>query len=330
MNIPPDDGTGDPQASLPGPGAAIDPGAAMDPSMALTSKSSKTPLVAVGVLLVGGIGYFAFSSMKQRDERKMQAAFMEGFQRLEKEDVGKFWACVLGPNVDPGMIPDNLALAARIEGAFGMDVKSYPTKVREECTPKAIDAKHRVETLEGPSIYKEAMAKYAKGLGDLAHELDEWTKIAPAMIAERAVGKKVAEDGAAWHAFGGGKPGNDVVAYDRFLHCAVPGVDKMKDGQALVEYLFNQCKNPAYAVRIDTECGKEVTADVPGAPTPGFKQVVTKLAGDDRELSAFDDCLRKARKGKKRDDLAGVGRAFVGYMDAGHEVRKIGHEALKE
>jgi hypothetical protein len=140
----------------------------------------------------------------------------------------------------------------------------------------------------------------------------------------------VAEVGAAWHAFEGGKPSNDVAAYDRFLHCAIPGVDKMKDGQAVVEYLFNQCKNQAYVERIDSECGKEATANPPGEPTKGMKEALKKLQADDRELSAFDDCLRKARKGKKRDDLAGVGKAWVAYVEAGHDVKKLGQEALKE
>jgi hypothetical protein len=304
-----------------------------DPNLQLTQKSSKTPLIVVAAVVVAGIGYFVFTQMKRQEERKRQAAFMQSFQDIEKGEVGKFWACLLGNNVDAASIPDNLTLSARIENAFGTDSKTYPQRVREDCTPKAVDAKHKVEALDSPVVYKDALGKYGKALADLAHELDEWTKVAPQMLAERAVGKRVGETGAAWHAFEGGKPSNDVAAYDRFLHCAVPGVDKMKDGQALVEFLFNQCKNPAFVTRIDAECGKEVVAEGAAAsagPTAGMKEALKHFQADDRELSAFDDCLRKARKGKKRDDLAGVGKAWVAYVEAGHEVKKIGQEALKE
>ena len=36
---------------------------------------------------------------------------------------------------------------------FGTDPKNYPTKVREECTPKAIDAKHKIEGMKAPAEY---------------------------------------------------------------------------------------------------------------------------------------------------------------------------------
>ena len=55
---------------------------------------------------------------------------------------------------------------------------------------------------------------------------DAWSQIAPAQVAEMEQGKKVGTFGAAWHGFESGKPGNDVLAYDAFYRCAVPGIDK--------------------------------------------------------------------------------------------------------
>jgi hypothetical protein len=245
--------------------------------------------------------------------------------------IGKFWACLLGAGVDPGAFPNNLALSQRLEGAFSVDPKGYPAKVREECTPKAIDAKHKVEAIQAPAMYDGAFKEYGKSLADLSTAFDNWSKVAPSHLAEREVGAKVGTFGAAWHSFAGGKPGNDVVAYDRFLHCAVPGVDKMKDGQALVEYLFKECKDAKYLEHLQNECGKEVTTDgVTPMVTPGFKTALGKLQADDRELSAFDDCLRKSRKSKRSDDSEEVGRAWLAYMEAGRKVREVGKEALSE
>ncbi|HXU70936.1 MAG TPA: hypothetical protein VN947_16495 [Polyangia bacterium] len=327
MNIPPDlNDPNDPNAQNPG---GAPPG--LD-DFALKKSGSKTPWIVVGVIAVAAIGFFVYRSMQTQKIREMHVAVMNQFQQIEKDQVvGKFWACLLGAGVDPGMFPNNLALSQRLEGAFGTDPKNYPTKVREECTPKAIDAKHSIEGMTAPAMYDQALKAYAKSLQDLSTAFDEWAKVAPSHLAEREVGQKVGTDGAAWHSFAGGKPGADVVAYDRFLHCAVPGVDKMRDGQALVEYLFKECKDPKYLDTLQNTCGKEVTTEnALAAPTPGFKTAVAKLAADDRELSAFDDCLRKSRKSKRGDDAAEVGKAWVEYMEAGHKVREVGKEALAD
>jgi hypothetical protein len=255
---------------------------------------------------------------------------MEQFASIEKEEVGKFWSCILGDKVEVGMFPDNLALSQKITSQFGIDAKNYPAKVREECTPKAIDAKHKIEALQSPDEYKADLTKYASSLQQLAAAFDSWSSVAPAQVQEMEMGKKVGTFGAAWHGFEGGKPGNDVIAYDGFFHCAVPGLDKMKDGQAVVEFLFKSCKDEKYVTRLNGDCGQVLMMDPPAPVGKDFKSTMSKMAADDRELSAFDDCMRKGRKGKRRDDLADVGRAWVDFMEAGRAVRKIGKEALKD
>ncbi len=323
MNIPPD--LNDPN----------DPNAAAPPDLndfALKKKGSKTPMIVVGSIAAVAAGVFIYRSMQTQKIREMHVAVMKQFQDVEKNDViGKFWACLLGAGVDPGMFQNNLALSQRLEGAFGTDPKNFPTKVREECTPMAVDAKHKIESISAPAMYDDALKAYEKSLGDLSAAFDDWSKVAPTHLAEREVGAKVGTYGTAWHAFAGGKPGSDVVAYDRFLHCAAPGVDKMKDGQELVEFLFKQCKDPKYLDRLKNECSKEVSTEgVPQLATPGFKTALKKLQADDRELSAFDDCLRKSRKAMRSDDSEEVGRAWLEYMEAGRKVREVGKEALSE
>ncbi|HZS42264.1 MAG TPA: hypothetical protein VFF06_35785 [Polyangia bacterium] len=316
MNIPPDD---DPNA--------VDPNA-LDPSLALKKKGSKMPLLVGLVVVVGVGGFFVWKMMKKQDERKMHAAFIQSFADIEKDDVGKFWNCILGKEVDARQLGPGLG--GVITGRFGVDAKNYPTKVREECTPKAIDAKHKVDALTGPPEYAESVKKYGESLKGLASAFDAWAKIAPSQVADMEIGKKVESDGNAWHMFAGGKPGNDVIQYDQFLHCAIPAVDTMKDGQAVVEYLFKECKNPAYATRINDECGKLLLNEIPGAPTKNMAATIKKLAADSRELEAFDDCMRKGRKGKRSNDFGDVAKAYNDWMDAGADVRKIGKEALKE
>jgi hypothetical protein len=325
MNIPPD--LEDPNAT-PGAPPELDPNS----DFALKKQGSKTPMIVVGVVVVGALGFFIVRGMQTQKTREMHAAVIKQFADIEKDEVtGKFWACLFGPGVDPAMFPNNLALSQRLDGAFATDPKNFPARVREECTPKAIDAKHRVESISAPPEYQEPLKAYAQSLEGLSAAFDAWAKVAPSHVAEKMVGQKVEADGAAWHQFQSGKPDAAVIGYDRFLHCAVPGIDKMKDGQALVEFLFNQCKDPKYLERLQNECGKEVTTEgILPTPTPGFKGVIAKMQADDREQSAFDDCLRKSRKLKRSDDSGDVGRAWVTFMDAGHKVREVAKEALSE
>jgi hypothetical protein len=328
MNIPPDlDDPNAPKDNPLGTPPDFDPGA-----LSLQKKSSPVPKIVIGVLVVGGIGFFVWNSSQTRKKREMHANVMKQFADVEKDEVtGKFLACLFGNNTDPAQIPNNLALAQRVETAFMTDPKNFPNKVREDCTPKAIDARHKAEAITAPAEYDAAFKKYEQSLTDLAAAFDEWAKLAPSHLEERMMGKKVQDDGTAWHAFAGGKPAADVIAYDRFLHCAIPGVDKMKDGQAIVEFLFKECKDQKYLDRLAGECGKEVTAEgVPQAPSAGFKTAVGKFAADDRELQAFNHCLHKGRSAKRSDDSEGIGKAWVGYMQAGHDLREIGKKELAE
>jgi hypothetical protein len=307
-----------------------DPNDPLDPSLSLTKKGSKTPMIVIGLLAAGAIGYFIVHSMQRQNERKAHAALLDSFANIEKDDLGKFWGCLLGPNVNIEAIPDNLVLVGRITGQFGLDPTTYPQKVNVTCTPMAIDAMHKVESLSGPAVYTDALKKYAGSLKELATSLDAWSRIAPAQVQDMQVAKLLDSDSAAWHSFAGGKPPKEVEAYDRFLHCAIPDVDKMKDGQAEVEFLFKQCKDAAYLTKLDSACGKELTDEMAMGGSKNLVATQRRLASDSRETEAFDDCLRSARKSKRRDDFAEVGKAFVSWTMAGADIRKIGKAALAE
>ena len=261
------------------------------------------------------IGFFVYRSMQTQKMREMHVAVMNQFQDIEKDEVvGKFWACLLGAGVDPAIFPEQPGAVGRIEGAFGADPKNYPTKVREECTPKAIDAKHKVECITAPGGRTTRRSRNTPRASPIWRRRSTPGRRSRRRTSRRReVGAKVGTDGAAWHSFAGGKPANDVVAYDRFLHCAVPGVDKMKDGQALVEFLFKQCKDREVSrpARTASAARRSPTETAAIGDTKDSRPPSGKLAADDRELSAFDDCLRKAARASARDDSEEVGRAWL-------------------
>src|SRR5262245_44317364 len=157
MNIPPDvNDPNDPNAAVPTP---PEPGSEFE----LKKKASKMPIfIAVGVVVVL-VAIFAWKATQTRKTREMHAAVIQQYADIEKQEViGKFWACLLGQGVDPGMFPNNLALAQRLESSFGTDPKNYPDKVRTECTPKAVDARKKIEAIHAPPEYDAAFKAYAQ------------------------------------------------------------------------------------------------------------------------------------------------------------------------
>jgi hypothetical protein len=93
--------------------------------------------------------------------------------------------------------------------------------------------------------------------------------------------------------------------------------------------LFNSCKDPAFVDTALNTCSK--VADDKSEKADGrFKSSLKKFGADDRDLQAWDDCFRKARKGEKQDSLATFGKAWVDYIQAGGKVREIGAGFLKE
>lgn len=303
----------------------------LDPNLQLTGKKmGKGPLLAIAALLVGGIGFGVWYTVQQRALRRLHVEFLDRFAEFEKKDVGAFWACLLGDKIDMNQIANNLVLNQRVEGSFGADLRGYPKRVGEECVGKAQDAAKKVGGLDAPGDYTEVLKAYKKSLEDLGAAFDEWAKVAPQQVTEREIGKKLNDAGTAWHGHPGGKPPNDVIRYDRFLRCVVPSLDAMKTGQDLVQHIAGKMKDQAFLNRINTDCGKELIADPPGALDKNFAKAHAKLAADDRDVQALDDCMRRARKGKRKDDFEAVGKAWVAYIDAGKKLKTIGKEFMEK
>jgi hypothetical protein len=289
--------------------------------------NAKLYLAIIGVLLACGGGFAGYRMVSQRNHAKEHAAFMQSFQDLDKDDVGQFWACLIGPNLDPGIFPDNLALGGKIEGGFQTDPKGFPDKVLDTCIPKLKGLDAKATGLTSPPEYTDALAKYGKSLPALADGIKDWAEHAKTRIPEREADAAVEKAGTAFHGVEG-KPAPEAIAYARFLRCAVPDLDKVKDEQALLQRLFDDCKKPEFVQKARFECSK-VAASTDGKDDKQFRGVLKKFGPDDRDVTAFSDCFRKGRKGAKRDAMAAFAKAWAAYLEAGSAVKKIGAANLK-
>ena len=100
------------------------------------------------------------------------------------------------------------------------------------------------------------------------------------------------------------------------------------DVQHIVELLFLECKKPEFMAKL-YQCGKLMNV-TDGKPDKLFKSALNRIGPDEREQTALADCFKKGRKEAHRDDLGAFGKAWVAYMEAGGEVRKIGVANLKK
>jgi hypothetical protein len=319
MNIPPDDNN---------PPAGIDPSLPPDLNLSSGGGSGKTLFLIIGVVVAAGVGFFVWQSKKTLEERKQHAAFMEHFQAWEKDDLLKFWSCVLGPNTDGAVLPSPDIITQKIDVQFASDFRNFPKKVTEDCKKAAKDAADKLNTLGALPQYQPALDAYAKSIMGITEALDDWAKVAPDQVNAKTIGKNAEDYGNAWHAYQGGAPAPEVIAYDAFLHCADADLEKHKDDLEVAKHMFDQCKDAAYRDKLENECGK-LLIDKPTTPTKTWKTALQKFSADDKDVQANADCLRKWRKSKLKDNLAPVGLKWVAFREGREAVLKIGQEALK-
>ena len=129
------------------------------------------------------------------------------------------------------------------------------------------------------------------------------------------------------------------MAYEKFLNCSFPGLQGMKDVKALLEAMADLCfgkqKDPAdFMDHVTKDCGKLLQQiDAKATPSKTYKVTQKKFYEEDaRHMRAWADCGRRARKGRKANDLGEFLVAVGEYMEArkefGKKAKEIG-ESLK-
>lgn len=314
-----------------------------DPADALKSKGLPWPVyLAIGIALVAVIGVFGYRSVQARKQRKLHVSFMEQYADFEKNSVNGFWRCLFGKDGDGRRYNAPEALNAAIEGALYADTKAFPEKVTSECVPKALKASKAVKDFATapPVEYDQALDEYGKALAGLANTLNTWAEGAPKRVETKVREQKMTAAGETWSTTANPNKAEPAAwQYDKFLHCAVADLDKLKDGQALLEFLASKCvPQKAKGQTLDVEFLNKVrdvcmveAQEVPTKAPPMFKQTFTKFAGDfDRMAQAWGACFRKMNKESKKDDLESFDKAWVQSLNASTEIRKIGKSHLSD
>ncbi|HMU40226.1 MAG TPA: hypothetical protein PKE31_14555 [Pseudomonadota bacterium] len=325
--------------NLPGVGSAF----GYDPGAELKKKGLPWPAyLAIGIALAAAFGFFMFRSYKKREERKVHVAFGEQFQEYEKNVVNAFWRCLFGKEGDGRRFNQPEQLNGQLEAALYADPKTFPEKVSNECVKKALDASRKVRDFSppAPTPYEQTLDDYGKALAALANTLNTWAEGAGKRVETKLRENKIVQAGDSWSTTDNPNKADPAAwQYDKFLHCAVPNIDKMKDGQELLEFLASQCtenkakgwkSNPEFLAKLRDTCIPEAQ-EIPTKTPATFKATFNKMGQDyDRLSQAWGTCLRKMTKESKKDDLDQFDKAWVESVNASTKVRKTIKEHLQD
>jgi hypothetical protein len=285
--------------------------------------AQKKKRAVFGVVLVAALGAGGYWWKQQKDKATAAQTVLDAagrFAERDKTEMGSFWSCAFGSEVDVGMLSSAAQIQQKIEGAYFTQQKTFSEHLTSECVPKLERARGTMGALVGdmPADLKPSLEKYVGALPRMQTGLEVYAEKIKGRGAIKDVDQSIQEVGGAFSP----DATAESVAFEKFLVCAVPELDKKKDVQALLEYLAETCKGNAleFMTGVREKCGPLVTnvdKDAKATPSKTFKANAKKLYEEDqRQLQAWEYCAKRSRKGKKQLDLEDFLNAAGDYMES--------------
>jgi hypothetical protein len=298
---------------------------------AAAAKRKRLMFTVVAIAAVGGGGYFY---KRDADKKKAAQVVLDAagrFAERDKSEMGSFWNCTLSSEVDVGTFNSADQIQQRVESAYFTQQKTYSEHLTTECIPKLESARSALSGLltDAPEALKAPLEKYVGALPKMQSGLESYAEKLKTRGAVKDVDGAIQEVGGAFTA----DATPESVAFEKFMVCAIPDLDKKKDIQAVLEDLADICKKDPvpFMTKVRTDCGALVTGvDKDSKPTPDktFKAITKKFVEEDnsRLLQAWEYCGKRSRKGKKAIDLEDFLLATSDYMESRGEVVKTARE----
>jgi hypothetical protein len=313
--------------------AAADEARRMFDDRARVTKRNRT--ISLG-LAIAALGFFAFRYMgdrKAKGDVQVKLDYVTRWIDLEKKETGAFWTCAMGSDIDIGHFNSAGQIQLKIESAYATQMQTYSEHLLTECVPKLEAATQAFASLDAPPPeLRAAMEEHKASLPELKKGIVAYAERIRDRGSIKDIDQLIQQTGDAWHSEQ--RPTPETIAFEKFMHCAVPGLDKMKDAQAMLEFLADACykKDPvSFMDRVRKDCGPLIANPDPKAkPSKTFKATQKKFYEDERrQLQAWDSCGRKSRKGKKVDDLGDFLVAVGDYMGARGKVAEAARALAK-
>ncbi len=312
------------------------PGGGMDEYqrlMAERNAAQKKKRMVLGLIAVAGIGAVGYYVMSNRKKNEGAQKILDAggrFAERDKTDMGAFWTCVMGTDTDVGMFQNADQIQMKVESAYFTQQKTYSEHLTTECVPKIEGARGSLSGLanEMPEPLRPPLEKYVAALPKMQEGLESYAEKLKSRSTTKDVDGSIQEVGAAFSA----EVTPESVAFEKFMVCAIPDLDKKKDIQGVLEFLAETCKKDPvpFMTKVRADCGnlvQNVDKDAKPAPSKTFKANVKKFYEEQqRQLQAWEWCGKKSRKGKKVLDLEAFLTAAGDYIEARGEVVKTARE----
>jgi hypothetical protein len=288
---------------------------------AAAQKKKRAVFSVVLVLALGAGGYW-WKQQKAKATAAQAVLDAAGrFAERDKTEMGAFWNCTFGSDVDVGTLSSASQIQKRVEAAYFTQQKTFSDHLTTECVPKLERARGTMGALlaDIPVELKPSLDKYVGALPRMQTGIEVYAEKVKGRGAVKDVDQTIQEVGGAFTA----DPTAESVAFEKFLVCAIPDLNKKKDTQEVLQYLFETCKKGdpvAFMGRVREKCGplvQNVDKDAKATPSKTFKATVKKLSDAPERLGdAFADCAKWSRKGKKALDLEEFLNAAGDYMES--------------
>jgi hypothetical protein len=318
-----------PPGTQPAPPAG-DEYARLMASRAAAQRRNRTVFGAVALVALAAGGFLWYRDYAQKGDRQAKLDVFERWADLEKRETGAFFSCVMATDVDMNMFANADQILQKVESAYFTQQKTFSEHLLTECVPKIERARQAFGSLrDPPAEFAAPLARYQSVLPRLQSGIEEYAEKIKGRQGVKDIDALIQDAGNAWHA--GGDPTPDGIAFERFMHCAVPGLAKMKDAQQMLEYLADVCykKDPVvFMERVHKECGPLLTSpEARAAPSKTWKLSQQRFYEQDaRQMQAWEGCAKRSRKGKKSEDLESFLVAVGEYMEARTGVVKAARE----
>jgi len=299
---------------------------------AAKSRNQKITMAVLVVVAVGG-GYVVMQDRKHKAEIQKTLDFVDAWVELDKRETGSFWNCITASQTPVDQLSNSQQITGKLEVAFATQPKTYAETVRGECMTKLDNAKSAFkDMMDVPEAFRAALDRYVDSLPKLGTGIESYVGKLAGRQERKDLDTLIQDAGGAWHA--STSPTPESIAFDKFLACAVPGLDKLKDAQALLEFLAEECFKRdagAFMGKAQEACGDGLAnVDKAAKPAGDYKVHMKKFYEEEqRMMTAWSDCARKARKGQKSTDLDEFLVAAKEHMEARGGIGKIGREIMK-
>jgi len=284
-------------------------------------------VIAASLVMTSGDGRATITD-RQQPYREAQR-ILDGagrFVELDKQQMALFWNCVMSGEVDIGMFRGVDQLQQRIESAYYANSKSYPEHLKTDCAA-ALEAARIAATklFRGmPEVLKPPLKRYVAAISPMGTGLARYAEKLKSRAPVEDVDKSILEVGEKFTP----KPTAESVAFENFLVCAIPDLDKKPDIEAVLEYMAEVCKSDpvTFMERVRSKCGplvQNLNRNDRPIPSKTFSVNARKLyEQDQRQLLAWEWCGKKSRKANRGHDLDAFLTAAAEHIEARGEVVK--------